>query len=438
VLSRATQAWLIFFYAPPEEEDAETIVPRVALATILLVLGILDAIDDPLIGYWSDRTRTRWGRRLPFILFATPFYALLFFLFWTPPRDGYAAAGAYITLILFLQRIAGTLSGGPMEALLPEIARTPGARVSNVAWQFIFGSAGAIFGLVVTGLIIDNWGFVAMGATVAVLATVSRYIGMFGVWRHAPRDVEPVRTSIAVSIRDTFRNDQFLCFLPTFVFFNMAILLLTAALPFFADVVILGVAEERELSVLGLSFTLGEGGIASLLFGTFLVSVLLALPAIYWLARRYGKAWVYSWAMLAGAVAFPALFFMGFVPGVDRLLQSVLFCLFAGIPTVGVFTFPNAIMADIIDYDAVRTGMRREAVYYGTQNVIEKWAGALMNPIFAALLLFGETTGDPLGIRLMGPVAGAAALIGYVFFRGYRLPDHVTPETIAAMEAARR
>lgn len=430
LLSRATQAWLIYFYAPPKEEDAETIVPRVALSAILLALGVLDAIDDPMIGYWSDRTKTRWGRRAPFILFATPFYAIFFFLFWTPPRDGVFLVAFYITIVVFVQRIVGTMSSGPMEALLPEVARTTSERVSNVSWQFVFGSIGAIGGLVATGLIKDAWGFVAMGAIVAVVAVVSRYIGLFGVWRYIRDGPEPVRASFAASLRDAFRNDQFLYFLPTFVLFNTAVLLLTAALPFYADVVILGDREEMEVSILGASVTLKEGGIAAVLFASTIVAVLLALPLIYAGAVRFGKARVYAAAMLAGAALFPLLFLMGMVPGVGALPQSIAFVAIAGLPMAGVFTFPNAIMADIIDYDAVRTGMRREALYYGAQNVLEKWTGSLMFPIFAGLLLLGETTEDPLGLRLVAPVAGAASLLGWVCFRGYRLPDEVTPETV--------
>ena len=432
VLSRATQAWLIFFYAPPAGEDAPTIVPRITLTTILLVLGILDAIDDPLIGYWSDRTRSRWGRRIPFIVLATPFYALFFFLLWTPPHGdgGYLLPVIYFTAIVFVQRIAGTLSGGPMEALLPEVARTPPARVSNVAWQFVFGSLGAVVGLVATGIIKDLYGFVVMAAIVAVVATASRYIGLFGVWRYVRKDVEPVRIGIRESLRQAFHNDQFLFFLPTFVFFNMAIMLLTAALPFYADVVILGDQETLDVSLFGRSTSLGEGGVSSILFATTILAVLVALPFIYRLALWRGKAWVYSAAMLVGVFTFPSLFFMGFVPGIHPLVQSLVFVALAGLPMVGVFTFPNAILADIIDYDSVRTGMRREALYYGAQNVIEKWTGSLMFPIFGVLLLFGETVDNPLGIRLMGPVAGVASLVGFLFFRGYRLPDSVTTESV--------
>jgi len=434
VLSRATQAWLIFFYAPPADQGEPTIVPRVALTSILLVLGILDAIDDPLIGYWSDRTRSRWGRRIPFIFFATPFYALFFFLFWTPLRsDGYLLPAIYFTVIVFVQRVVGTLSGGPMEALLPEVARTPAARMSNVAWQFVFGSLGAVIGLVATGVIKDAYGFVAMGAMVAVIAMASRYIGLFGVWRYVRGEAAPVQIGVVESFKQTFRNDQFLAFLPTFVFFNTAIMLLTAALPFYADVVILGDRDALDLNLLGRSVSLEEGGITSILFGTTIVAVLVSLPLIYRLALWRGKAWVYSAAMLAGALAFPLLFFMGFVPGIDPLIQSLFFVVLAGLPMVGVFTFPNAILADVIDYDSVRTGMRREALYYGAQNVVEKWTGSLVFPLFAALLLFGETVDNPLGIRLMGPVAGVISLLGFVLFRGYRLPDSVTEESVRAL-----
>ncbi len=440
VLSRATQAWLIFFYAPPADEDLPTIVPRIALTSILLAVGVVDAINDPLIGYWSDRTRSRWGRRIPFVLFATPFYVLFFFLFWVPPNgDGpYWLPALYFTAILFAQRIAGTLSGGPLEALLPEIARSSPARVSIVAWQFFFGALGAVIGLVATGVIKDVFGFPVMAAMVAIIAFVSRYVGLLGAWRYARVDVEPVRIGIRQSLREAFRNDQFLYFLPTFVFFNMAVLLLTAALPFYAEVVILAEQEEINVSLLGVSLTLEEGAVSSILFGVTILTVLLSLPLVYRFAVWRGKAWVYSTAMLLGCLGFPLLFFMGFVPGIHPLLQSLFFVALAGLPMVGVFTFPNAILSDIIDYDALRTGMRREALYFGAQNTIEKWTSSLMFPIFGGLLLLGETADDPLGIRLMGPVAGAAALIGFMFFRGYRLPDSVTEETIRAREVGVR
>src|SRR3990170_883932 len=178
LLSRTTTLWLLYFYAPPADADLPTIVPRFTLGAILLAIGIEDAIDDPLIGYWSDRTRTRCGRRIPFIVLSTPFYALFFFLMFTPPGadHGVWVNVLYVTAIVMIQRIMGTLSGGPLEALLPEIARSAESRVSIVVWQVFLGSLGAVFALVVTGFIKDAWGFQVMAAIVAVLALVSRYI----------------------------------------------------------------------------------------------------------------------------------------------------------------------------------------------------------------------------------------------------------------------
>lgn len=433
LLSRTTTLWLLYFYAPPSDADLPTIVPRFTLGAVLLAIGIQDAIDDPLIGYWSDRTRTRWGRRIPFVVLSTPFYALFFFLFFTPPGADHSAAvnALYIAAIILIQRFVGTMSSGPMEALLPEIAGTSAARVSIVAWQVFLGSVGAMFALVVTGFIKDAWGFQVMAGTVAVLALLSRYIGLWGAWPYARADIPPVATGVVESLRQAFRNDQFLYFLPTFVFFNMAVSMLLAALPFFAKSVILGGDEVLSLSLLGFSVDLKEGGVSGILAGSAILAVMLALPIVYRLAVDRGKARVYSAFMVLGMLTFPLLFFMGLIPGIDPLLQSLVIVALAGIAITGVFAFPNAIMADIIDYDALRTGMRREALYYGAQNTIEKWAGSLTAAILALLFLFGETAADPLGIRLVGPVAGVAAVIGYVFFRGYWLPDTVTAETVA-------
>jgi GPH family glycoside/pentoside/hexuronide:cation symporter len=100
------------------------------------------------------------------------------------------------------------------------------------------------------------------------------------------------------------------------------------------------------------------------------------------------------------------------------------------VPMAAVFTFPNAIMADIIDYDELRTGMRREAIYYGTQSTLEKMASALFPAILAVLLTLGGTAANPLGIRLVGPVAGLSVLSAFFVFRRYNLPDTVTAETV--------
>jgi GPH family glycoside/pentoside/hexuronide:cation symporter len=417
VISRTKDLWLIFFFAPPEDEtDIARRSSILAVGAVLTVARVIESFDDPFIGYWSDRTRSRWGRRIPFVLFATPFWVLFFVLFWTPPDGHETIANAfYLFIVLEGFHLFSTLSGGPFESLLPEIATTSKERVGVVTWQVFFGTVGAAVALVTSGIIKEVWGFQAMGLVMASLALASRYLALAGAWGRARMEQPPVRLNLVQAFRITFTNDQFLYFLPTFIFFSMGISLLLATLPYYVQ------------EVLGKE---DEGFYVSALTSSAIAVVLLSLPFVYRLAVLRGKAWVYGTAMLLAAAYLPSMFFMGFIPAIPKVLQTFLFVPFLGVPMAAVFTFPNAIMADIIDYDELRTGMRREAMYYGTQATLEKMASALFPAILALLLTLGGTADNPLGIRLVGPVAGVSVLLAFLTFRRYSLPDTVTAETV--------
>jgi GPH family glycoside/pentoside/hexuronide:cation symporter len=434
VISRSKDLWLIYFYAPPADADVEKRVPILVLGALFTAARLIEALDDPIIGWWSDRTRSRWGRRIPFVVLATPFYAVFFVLLWTPPIGNESMVNAlYFFLMLEGFHLFSTLSGGPFESLLPEIAVTSKGRVSIVTWQVAIALVGS-------GIIRDAFGFQAMAVSMAVMGMASRYIALSGAWRHVRLDVEPAQVKPIEAIRSTFTNSPFLFFLPTFILFNMAISMMTAALPFWSGAVLLGglpsdiakveAGNPATLQLFGLEFGVAEGTVVALLTAAAIIVVLLCLPLVYRMSLRRGKAWVYSTAMLIGGVYLPFIAFMGFLPGIDKLLQAVLFVALMGLPMAAVFTFPNAIMADIIDYDELKTGMRREAIYYGTQATLEKIASALFPLILASLLVLGSTADNPLGIRLVGPVAGLSALLGFLAFRGYTLPDTVTADTV--------
>jgi GPH family glycoside/pentoside/hexuronide:cation symporter len=389
-----------------------------ALVGVLLFVGkLIEAMDDPFIGYWSDRTRSRWGRRIPFVVLATPFYALFFVLIWIPPVDHESVANAlYLFFIIEAYHLFSTLSGGPFESLLPEIAPHAKERITIVTWQVLFGALGAGVGLVASGPIIETLGFWPLAAMVATMALVSRYFALAGAWGAAHFREPPADIGLMRAVRSTLENDQFRCFLPTFVLYSTGIAVLIGALPFYVKE-ILG-RSEATVSI----FTAAAIGL-----------LLLCLPFVYRLSLLRGKAWVYGAAMLIGAVYLPFIAFAGFIPGLPRFAQALVMIALIGIPMSAVQTFPNAIMADVIDYDALRTGMRREAIYYGTQALVEKIVGSLAPLVLAILLLLGSTSENSLGIRLAGPVAGLFVLAGFLSFRGYRLPDEVTAETVAGL-----
>ncbi len=418
--------WLLFFLAPPKGEG-DAVVPGLALGPIdvdarvfvgaLLTAGrLIEAFDDPIIGWWSDRTKSRWGRRLPFVVLSTPFWAIFFMMLWFTPVEGASIVNAiWVFVILELFFLSNTMSIGPYESLLPEIAKSHRDRMSIVAWQFYFGILGAVLGLVLSGVVQDTWGFKVMGVLMGVMGLGFRFLGVGGVWRHAPRDTPPAQMPLKGAFLATLANKQFLFFLPTFVLYQLSTTMTLGWMPFFVSAIL-----DAE----------NEGTMTSALTGTALVGMMVAVFAMWKLSHTKGKQWVYSFCLLGTAVILPFMFFVGLVPGVPILVQGIVVAFLVGLPMGGVNLMPRAITADITDYDEIRTGMRREAMFFTTQNLFEKVGSSFSALLLALILLLGETADDPLGIRLLGPVAGAIAFVGYWVFRGYRLPSTVTPESV--------
>jgi len=385
-LSQSRAAWLVFFY----NEERE-LLSLAVLGPLLFAARLLEAFDDALVGWWSDRTRSRLGRRLPFVLGATPFWALFAVLIFIPP-SGSTAAALWLFVTIELMFLFSTLSAGPYEALLPEIARTSDERVRISGARVYFGAVGGLVGLAGGGLIVDHLGYQAMAIVMAAILLISRYVGLWGVWRVASRTQPPAMLSLRESLR-------------------VALQLLLGTLPFYVEEIL-----GRE----------DEGTWVAVLTAVAIGVTLASVPVLARSARRSSKRRVFGRSMLLAAAVFPLLAVAGFLPGIPREVQIVAYMALAGLPIAGVFLFPAALTADIVDYDETQTSLRREATYYGAQNFVEKTATSVAPLLLALVLLLGDTAEDPLGLRLAGPLAGLIVLAGYLVFRRYELPDDVT------------
>jgi GPH family glycoside/pentoside/hexuronide:cation symporter len=424
-VSQTWTLWLVYFYAPPADADNVPriseiggIDDRVALGAVLTLARLIEALDDPLIGYWSDRTSSRWGRRIPFILFGTPAWVVMFVLLFLPPAEG--AAGANLVYIFFAAQVfylLSNLSGAPIEALLPSVAPRTDDRLSIAQWQVLFGVTGALIGLTLSSLLRGAFGFVTMAVIIGAIALTARYASLFAIWRRAKQDRDPARRGFTRALRETFSNPHLLAYLPSFVLFQVGLQLLTALIPFYVDAVLF------DSTLFSWTGSEDEGVFAALLTATVIAGMLCGVPVFARLAARGGKAAAYRKAMLGVSVIFPLLFFAGFVPGVPELPQTLVMLFVAGVPVAGVFLFPNIITADIVDEDATRRSTRREAMIYGSQNQVEKLATALSPLLFAIILLAGDSAEDPGGIRLVGPVAGLLVFTGWLAFRRYHLEE---------------
>ena len=429
-ISYFRQSWILFFLVPPVGEGIAR-VPDVSLlglnvdarvfAGFLIFSGrFIDAITDPLIGWWSDRTRSRWGRRIPFILFSTPFYALFGALVWILPTEHASLWNAiYFVIVLELFFTAATMSSGALEALVPEVTRGASDRMNLVGLIFLFAIFGAGLGLAGSGALVDAFGFQAVGITLAIVGVVFRYLSLAGIWKHAPRDTTPAKVDFWRGMRDTLRNPQFVYYLPTFVMFTTGVGILLGWMPFFSSQLL----EAEE-----------EGSVASLISAVVIMGAVISGIVFWVILNRFGisKRRVYGGCLIASGAAFPLLGLVGLFSFGGLVTQGLVLSFIAGLPMAAVFMLPKGLTADIADYDAMITGERREAMFYATQNFFEKLTFALPPALLSLVLLLGDTTENPLGIRLAPVLAGVLAILGIALWHRYRLPDNVNRETVAA------
>ena len=422
------QSWMLFFLVPPLGEGIAR-VPDVAIlgldvdarvfAGLLIFSGrFVDAFTDPLIGWWSDRTRSRWGRRIPFILFSTPFYALFAAMIWIlPTEDPSLWNVVYFVIMLELFFVAATMSSGALEALVPEVTHGAADRMNLVGLIFLFAIFGAGLGLAGSGALIDAYGYQVVGVILAIVALVFRYLSLSAIWKHAPRDTEPAKVEFLRGMKETLRNPQFVCYLPTFVMFTTGVGILLGWMPFFASELLQ--AEE-------------EGTTASLVSTVVIIGAVIS-GLVFWVALNrlgFSKRRVYGACLVASGAAFPLLGLVGLAPVGGLVTQGLVLSFIAGLPMAAVFMLPKGLTADIADYDAMINGERREAMFYTTQNFFEKITFALPPALLSLVLLLGDTTENPLGLRLAPVVAGVLALLGITLWHRYRLPDTINRETV--------
>ena len=295
---------------------------------------------------------------------------------------------------------AATMSSGALEALLPEVTRGAEDRMNLVGLIFLFAIFGAALGLAGSGALVDALGFQMVGVILAVVGLVFRYLSLSAIWKYAPRDTTPARVDFFRGIKETLRNPQFVYYLPTFVMFTTGIGILLGWMPFFASELL----EAEE-----------EGRTAGLVSGVVIIGAVISGIGFWAVLRRqrFSKRRVYGSCLIASGAAFPLLGLVGLAPIGSLVTQGMVLSFIAGLPMAAVFLLPKALTADIADYDAMIRGERREAMFYSTQNFFEKITFALPPALLGLILLLGDTTEDPLGIRMAPVVAGAAGNIGH-------------------------
>ena len=366
--------------------DVVGLEPR--LASFGALAGIVwDAVNDPIIGILSDRLHTRWGRRRPFLLwFAIPF-GISFIILWSAPNwESQTALLIYVTLAFMLSDTLTTLISVPFLSLTPELAPDYDERTTLTSFRSVFQLLGALSMVVAAPAIVDlvlrsggtqQQGFMLVGAIFGSIGAIPLLLlGLLVRETSTPEQQQSL--PFRQTLREAWKNIPFRYAVGIHMLNWSAVDMVAVTFPYF---LLYWVAQGDMLASIRLfGFDLAY---ESAFFGILMSVCILFVPFWLWVSKVRNKreAYILGMTLWVGV----EIMIFAIQPGQTTLLLWI--AALAGIGVSAAYVLPDAIFADVIEWDELRTRRRQEGIFYGIRTLIRKLTGALV--IFLTLQLLG-------------------------------------------------
>jgi glycoside/pentoside/hexuronide:cation symporter, GPH family len=405
------------------------------VAIIFLTVKIWDSVNDPIIGALTDRTRTRWGRRRPWLLFGAIPFGVAFWLNWiVPPLDDFGKFWYYLVIGILLDS-AFTAVNVPYGALTPELTRDYDERTSLNTYRFGFSILGGVIAASLHNVIAGAFpsirtGYAVSAAIWAVFLVIPNII-TFAFTREKDFVEEDVKgPGFLEGLKIALSNRAFILVTLIYLLSWLAIQFVQGNLFLYVDGWIHG-AEYFPIMILAVQ-----------------VSAFVFLLIWARISERIGKQRVYYYGMGFWVLVCIGLFFVQ--PG-----QIVLLIIIAILAAVGVsvgYLVPWSMLPDVIELDELQTGQRREGIFYGFFYFLQKMGLSLG---LAASNLVLEATGyikpavegatlppQPEAVYLalrsfVSLVPAAILLLSFFVVRAYPITREKHAEMLAELEKRR-
>lgn len=371
----------------------------------LLIALVADAISDPLVGYWSDNMRSRWGRRHPFMYASAIPVALSYFLLWDPPELSQMGLFVYLTVLAVTIRTFITFYETPSSALIPELTTDYEERTSLQSYRLFFGWAGGnvmsvlMFGILLAGPLgmRDRDAYATYGIIASGLIFLTILTSALGTHTRIPHLHQPPIPTERFSARRIFRE-------------MVETLSEKSFLALFAATILFAIATglSAALAFIMLNYFWGFSEVQIFIWTCMVfVSALLGAMIAPFATRRMGKK---KATIVLGVLAFtiqpaPVLFrLLGLMPanGDPLLFPLVLTINIIDLSLIiAVTAVAFSMIADLVESNQVKTGRRAEGVYY-------------------AAMTFTRKTTQGLGVLAAGMILSAIAF-----------PDGAPPESVS-------
>ena len=405
--------FLLIFYNQVLGMDAGL----VGLALMLAL--VVDAVFDPLIGYFSDRTYTKWGRRLPWLYVAPWPLAIMWVILWSPPTG---EAPSFLGLLGIAVGVRVLLSACevPQVSLLPEITADYDERTTLFRYRYLMGWGGGILMMVLAYTvflsgpdgILEPEGYAAFGiagAAIMAFSVVGSALGLHKLVAHPPAKRPPPfhwRDAFA-EIKDAFSEKAFLIFAAG----AMAAYISQGTTFSISNYLNVFVWQLDQVTIPGAPSALtGLTVYPVVLFFSALLMFVVVSP----LHRRYGKAYTAAGGALAAfVIGFTpySLFLLGAWPQVGTLASTGLFYLFlvfANASGIVSMISASSMVAEIIELYEERTGERAEGKFYAGNWLVQKCAtGAgifISGQIIALAQMPANAKPGEVGLDVLSPL----------------------------------
>lgn len=437
---------LVYFYSPPTKEGASSaIFPIfVGIAAIIGVAGgvsrLFDAVTDPLIAGWSDRSESKLGRRRKFLLIGAFPFAILSFLVFFPPVDGVSPMNTvwlFVTIILFYFFM--TMYVTPYFALMSELGHSPDERLQlstmiSITWAVGFMIGSQVY--MVQGIFEGMLSPVAISAanpvapeisvqafqiTLVIFGLAALLLMLLPVIFINERKYCEFHVSEEGSFQaliSAFKNRNFRLFAVSDLSYWLAVTFVQTGISFYVIMLL----------------KLDPGIASTMLLVMFLCSFLFYVP-IGIIAKKIGKKRLLSIAFVIYIFAAVLIATWGILP-LDPVLQGYIVMIIIAFPMAVFGILPNAIVADIADADGIESGNFKAAIFFGARTFMSKLGQSLTLFLFPAVstLSIGaaskisaaeaakkglEPGATVMGVRFTAVIAAAGLLIGLFLFLMY-------------------
>jgi GPH family glycoside/pentoside/hexuronide:cation symporter len=333
-------------------------------ATMMLIYAFIDALDNPIYGFLSDRTRTRWGRRRPWLAIGTPLLVLGLIAFYNLPA--FLSGDSIFAYCMLFYILTGTLDSiilANYGALFPELFRDDASRAKTNALRQAFQLVAMIISIALTPVVTDALGYGPTSILYGVLACVVILYMTFTSQERQP-DPQEAKPGLWKALKDLVTNKKFWIAGLVGAFYSAAMSLVLASVPFFVQY------------ALGL-----DSGNSTFLLAAVLVIAIAGVALWAWLVKKFALMPVWRAALAILTIAFIPLYFA------QNLVMGIVFSAFVGLGFAGVITTMDLIGAKIMDEDTQKYGLRREGIISNAMGFMNRLNGLFTS---AAYLLVGK------------------------------------------------